>query len=199
MEYSTMALIGALVLTAIYSVKVYNKLISYKTQYENGYAQIDVQLKRRLDLIPNLVDVAKKYMEHEKEVLVRVTEARAGLMDASDRARLNPGSSGAMTALAVSEATMNEAMGGFNMKMEAYPDLKANTNMMQLSEELVSTENKISYARQGYNDLIQKFNEYRKSFPNIFIAGFTGFSEDASQLTFSESNEALNKPVDVKF
>ncbi|HHQ69250.1 MAG TPA: LemA family protein [Halothiobacillaceae bacterium] len=173
-------------------VKIYNTLVSYKTQYENAFAQIDVQLKRRLDLIPNLVDVAKRYMEHERDTLLKVTEARSEMAQALKQAEKMPGSQAAMKQLATAEATLNNAMAGFNIRVEAYPDLKANENMQQLSEELVSTENRIAYARQGFNDLVQKFNEYRRSFPPIFIASMLGFKEDAALLEFSESRQELN-------
>lgn len=175
-----------------WAVKIYNTLVSYKTQYENGFAQIDVQLKRRLDLIPNLVDVAKRYMEHEQDTLLKVTEARSEMAQALKQAEKMPGSAAAMKQLGTAEATLTDAMAGFNIRVEAYPELKANENMQQLSEELVSTENRIAYARQGFNDLVQKFNEYRKSFPPIFIAPMLGFKEDAALLEFSESREELN-------
>lgn len=185
-----------LVLVAIigfWAVKIYNTLVSYKTQYENGFAQIDVQLKRRLDLIPNLVDTAKRYMEHEQDTLLKVTEARSEMAQALKQAEKMPGSQAAMKQLATAEATLTDAMAGFNIRVEAYPELKASENMQQLSEELVSTENRIAYARQGFNDLVQKFNEYRKSFPPVLFAAMFGFKEDAALLEFSESREELNK------
>jgi LemA protein len=172
-------------------INIYNKLVSYKTQYQNGFEQISVQLKRRLDLIGNLVDAAKKYMEHEKETLTAVTQARSGLLSATQAAEKNPGDVNIMATLATSQVALDSAMGGFNMKMEDYPDLKASENMMQLSEEMTTTENRIAAARQGYNDLVQKFNEYKKSFPTTIFAGIFGFG-DASNLEFSESIEQLN-------
>ena len=173
-------------------VSIYNKLVSYKTQYQNGFEQISVQLKRRLDLIGNLVDAAKKYMEHEKETLMAVTQARSGLLNATQAAEKNPGDINVMATLATSQVALDGAMGGFNMKMEDYPDLKASENMMQLSEEMTTTENRIASARQGYNDLVQKFNEYKKSFPTVILAGMFGFGDDANNLEFSESIEQLN-------
>jgi LemA protein len=173
-------------------VSIYNKLVSYKTQYQNGFEQISVQLKRRLDLIGNLVDAAKKYMEHEKETLMAVTQARSGLLNATQAAEKNPGDINVMATLATSQVALDSAMGGFNMKMEDYPDLKASENMMQLSEEMTTTENRIAAARQGYNDLVQKFNEYKKSFPTVILAGMFGFGDDANNLEFSESIEQLN-------
>ena len=179
-------------IVVMWVVSIYNKLVSYKTQYQNGFEQISVQLKRRLDLIGNLVDAAKKYMEHEKETLMAVTQARSGLLNATQAAEKNPGDINVMATLATSQVALDSAMGGFNMKMEDYPDLKASENMMQLSEEMTTTENRIASARQGYNDLVQKFNEYKKSFPTVILAGMFGFGDDANNLEFSESIEQLN-------
>jgi LemA protein len=200
MEFLTQnwLLITIVAILLIWIVSIYNNLVSYKTQYQNGFEQISVQLKRRLDLIGNLVDVAKKYMEHERETLSAVTEARAGLIQANEVAQKNPGEANAMANLASSQVALDSAMGGFNLKMEAYPDLKASDNMMQLSEEMTTTENRIASARQGYNDLVQKFNEYKKSFPNLLFAGVFGFSMNAQNLEFSESIEQLNQaPKDL--
>ncbi|BBB22477.1 LemA protein [Abyssogena phaseoliformis symbiont OG214] len=200
MEYLTQnwLLIIIMVVLLIWVVSIYNSLVSYKTQYQNGFEQISVQLKRRLDLIGNLVDVAKKYMEHERETLTAVTEARAGLIQANEVAQKNPGEASAMANLASSQIALDNAMGGFNLKMEAYPDLKASENMMQLSEEMTTTENRIASARQGYNDLVQKFNEYKKSFPNVLFTGVFGFGVDALNLEFSESMAQLNQaPKDL--
>ncbi|CAC9458671.1 LemA protein [uncultured Gammaproteobacteria bacterium] len=200
MEFITQnwLIIAIVAITVIWVVKIYNNLVSYKTQYQNGFEQISVQLKRRLDLIGNLVDAAKKYMEHEKETLMAVTQARSGLLQATQVAENNPGDANVMATLASSQATLESAMGGFNLKMEDYPELKASENMMQLSEEITTTENRIASARQGYNDLVQKFNEYKKSFPNVILAGVFGFSADAQNLEFSESLEQLNEaPKDL--
>jgi LemA protein len=200
MEFITQnwLIIAIVAIMVIWVVKIYNNLVSYKTQYQNGFEQISVQLKRRLDLIGNLVDAAKKYMEHEKETLMAVTQARSGLLQATQVAENNPGDANVMATLASSQATLESAMGGFNLKMEDYPELKASENMMQLSEEITTTENRIASARQGYNDLVQKFNEYKKSFPNVILAGVFGFSADAQNLEFSESLEQLNEaPKDL--
>jgi LemA protein len=191
-------IIAIITITIIWIVKIYNNLVSYKTQYQNGFEQISVQLKRRLDLIGNLVDAAKKYMEHEKETLMAVTQARSGLLQATQAAENNPDNANVMANLATSQVALESAMGGFNLKMEDYPDLKASENMMQLSEEMTTTENRIASARQGYNDLVQKFNEYKKSFPNVVFAGLFGFSADAQNLEFNESIEQLNEaPKDL--
>jgi LemA protein len=189
------AIIGILI---IWIVKIYNNLVSYKTQYQNGFEQISVQLKRRLDLIGNLVDAAKKYMAHEKETLMAVTQARSGLLQATQAAENNPTNANTMATLASSQMALEGAMGGFNLKMEDYPELKASENMMQLAEELTSTENRIASARQGYNDLVQKFNEYKKSFPNVIFAGMFGFGADAQNLEFNENIQQLNEvPKDL--
>ena len=181
-----------LIIAFIWGVKIYNNLVSYKTQYKNGFEQISVQLKRRMDLVGNLVKAAEKYMEHEKETLMAVTRARTGLLDATQNADKNPGDTQVMQTLATSQVALDSAVGGLNLKMEDYPDLKASENMMQLSEEMTTTENRIAAARQGYNDLVQKFNEYKKSFPNLIFAGIFGFKDEAKNLEFSESAEELN-------
>ncbi|MBK1735714.1 LemA family protein [Halorhodospira abdelmalekii] len=200
MELLPVALIiGLLLIMVIYSVSIYNKLVSYRTQYENAFAQIDVQLKRRLDLIPNLVEVARKYMEHEKETLLAVTRARSEMATALEEAQRAPGNADVMKKLAAAEGTLQSAMAGFNLRVEAYPDLKASENMKQLSEELVSTENRVAYARQGYNDLVQKYNEYRRSFPPVLFASMFGHPEDATLLEFAESRETLNEAPQVNF
>jgi LemA protein len=194
MEFITQnwLIIAVIAIVVIWIVKIYNNLVSYKTQYENGFEQISVQLKRRMDLVENLVKSAQKYMEHEKETLTAVTQARTGLLAATQAAEQQPGNEQAMATLAASQVALDNAMGGFNMKMEDYPDLKASENMMQLSEEMTTTENRIAAARQGYNDLVQKFNEYKKIFPNVIFAGMFGFGADAQNLEFSESLDELN-------
>jgi LemA protein len=196
MEYAIYVVIAIIIIMLI---TTYNKLVSYQQQYKNGFEQISVQLKRRIDLIGNLVEVAKKYMKHEKETLMAVTEARAGLTAANNAAQANPGDSSVMAKLAGSQMAMDNAMGGFQMKMEDYPDLKASENMAQLSEEMTSTENRIASARQGYNDLVLKFNEYKRQFPTVMLAGLFGFSDDANNLEFEESVVELNKAPKVSF
>ncbi|WP_190600745.1 LemA family protein [Candidatus Vesicomyidisocius sp. SY067_SCS001] len=191
-------LITIIIVLLIWLASIYNNLVSYKTQYQNGFEQISVQLKRRLDLIGNLVDIAKKYMEHERETLTTVTKARTELIQTNKVAQKNPDKKNAMTNLASSQIALESAMNGFNLKMEAYPDLKANSNMIQLSEEMIATENRIASARQGYNDLVQKFNEYKKSFPNILFTSIFKFSVDAQNLEFNESIEQLKQaPKDL--
>lgn len=187
--------IGIAVVLIIYAIVIYNTLNSYREQYKNGYSQIDVQLKRRHDLIPNLVNTAKAYMKHEAETLTAVTEARAKALQAADAARTNPGDPKAMAALGSAEGELMATLGNARVAFEAYPDLKADANMRQLSEELTTTENRVAYARQGYNDLVQKFNEYRKSFPAIVLAGLFGFREDAGFMEYDDIAEARQAPV----
>jgi LemA protein len=172
-------LLGVLVLVALIAagavVGIYNKLVTLRNRYKNGYAQIDVQLKRRYDLIPNLVETAKGYLKHESGTLTAVTEARNIAYAASKGAASNPGDAGAMKNLVAAEAGLGGALSRLMMVSESYPDLKANQNMMQLTEELTSTENKISFARQAYNDSVMTYNTEREVFPSNLIAGMFNF------------------------
>jgi LemA protein len=157
-------------------VGIYNKLVTMRNRYKNAYAQIDVQLKRRYDLIPNLVETAKGYIKHERETLTAVTEARNIAYAASKAAAANPGDAAAMKGLVSAESGLAGTLSRLMMVSEAYPDLKANQNMMQLSEELTSTENKISFARQAYNDSVMTYNTDREVFPSNLIAGMFNFN-----------------------
>jgi len=192
-----MELIIILVVAAIlgfWIAAMYNKLVTLKNRFENAFAQIEVQLKRRYDLIPNLVETAKGYMSHERETLEAVISARnqamAGLQTAADA----PGDPSAMQGLAGAEGLLGSAMGRLNVVMEAYPDLKANQNMMQLTEELTTTENKVAFARQGYNDQVTTYNIYRQSFPPILFANLFGHNNDAELLEFEDSTEIQAAP-----
>ena len=156
-------------------VGIYNKLVTMRNRYKNSYAQIDVQLKRRYDLIPNLVETAKGYMKHESSTLEAVTAARNIAYAASKTAAANPGDASAVKGLASAEAGLGGALSRLMMVSEQYPDLKANQNMMQLTEELTSTENKISFARQAYNDSVMSYNTDREVFPSNLIAGMFNF------------------------
>jgi LemA protein len=156
-------------------IGIYNKLVTMRNRYKNAYAQIDVQLKRRYDLIPNLVETAKGYMKHESGTLEAVTQARNIAYAASKTAAANPGDAGAVKSLAAAETGLGGALSRLMMVSEAYPDLKANQNMMQLTEELTSTENKISFARQAYNDSVMAYNTDREVFPSNMIAGMFNF------------------------
>jgi LemA protein len=178
-------------------IGVYNKLVTMRNRYKNAYAQIDVQLKRRYDLIPNLVETAKGYIKHERETLEAVTAARNIAYAASKAAAANPGDSSAIKSLASAETGLGGTLSRLMMVSEQYPDLKANQNMMQLTEELTSTENKISFARQAYNDSVMTFNTDREVFPSNLIAGMFNFGpaelfvidkpeqKDASKVSFS--------------
>ncbi|HEY1663954.1 MAG TPA: LemA family protein [Verrucomicrobiae bacterium] len=156
-------------------IGVYNKLVTMRNRYKNAYAQIDVQLKRRYDLIPNLVETAKGYIKHERETLEAVTQARNIAYAASKTAAANPGDASAVKSLSAAESGLAGTLSRLMMVSEAYPDLKANQNMMQLTEELTSTENKISFARQAYNDSVMTYNTDREVFPSNMIAGMFNF------------------------
>ncbi len=179
---------------AFWVASIYNKLVALKNRYENGFAQIEVQLKRRYDLIPNLVETAKGYLSHERETLEAVISARNQAMAGLAAAAADPGNADAIKELASAEGVLGSAMGRLNVVMEAYPDLKANENMMQLSEELTSTENKVAFARQGYNDQVTAYNSYRQSFPPVVFAGMFGHPTDAELLEFEDSAEIQAAP-----
>ncbi|MEM9409592.1 MAG: LemA family protein [Planctomycetota bacterium] len=175
-----------------YAAKIYNELIKLQNRYENMFAQIDVQLTRRHDLIPNLVETAKGYMSHEKETLEAVVQARNQAVSASQSAVQNPGDPNAMQQLSSAEGQLNSAIGRLLMVAEDYPDLKANENMLLIQEELTATENKVAYARQGYNDSVTRFNTHRETFPAVLIAGFLGFVE-ANLLEATETERQAPK------
>jgi LemA protein len=171
--------VGAVVLIILWGIAAYNGLVVARNRYKNAYAQIDVQLKRRYDLIPNLIECVKGYMGHEKGTLEAVVAARTNAYAASQKAASKPGDPAAMKELSQAEAQLGGALGRLIAVAEAYPDLKANQNMMSLQEELTSTENKISFARQAYNDSVTAFNNQRQVFPTVIVANFAGFTEAA--------------------
>jgi LemA protein len=171
---AVIVLVCALGLVA-FVIGVYNKLVTMRNRYKNAYAQIDVQLKRRYDLIPNLVEIAKGYIKHERETLENVTKARNIAYVASQAAAANPGDAGTMKNLVSAESGLAGTLSRLMMVSEQYPDLKANQNMMQLTEELTSTENKISFARQAYNDSVMVYNTDREIFPSNLVAGMFNF------------------------
>ncbi|MCP2324610.1 LemA protein [Hamadaea flava] len=162
-----------------WGVSVYNGLVRARNGYKNAFAQIDVQLTRRHDLIPNLVETAKGYIKHERETLEAVTAARTRAVTAQSAAGANPGDPAAMQELGGAEGMLTQALGRLFAVAEAYPDLKANQNMMQLSEELTSTENRVAFARQAYNDSVMAYNNKREVFPANLIAGMGGFGQAA--------------------
>jgi len=197
MSWGFWIVVGIVVAAAVWLISIYNGLVARRNRFKNAFAQIDVQLKRRYDLIPNLVETAKEYIKHERQTLEAVIAARASAQSANQRAAANPADAEAMKRMGAAEAGLSGALGRLFAVSEAYPDLKANQTMMQLSEELTSTENKISFARQAYNDEVMSYNTAIESFPDNFVAGFGGFRE-ATLLESTESPEE-RKPVRVSF
>jgi LemA protein len=168
--------LGIIVAFVVFLISIYNGLVTARNGFKNAFAQIDVQLQRRHDLIPNLVETAKGYIKHERETLEAVIAARNQAVAGLKAAAASPGDAGAMKQLGAAEGVLGAAMGRFMAVAEAYPDLKANQNMMQLSEELSSTENRVAFARQAYNDGVLTYNNKREVFPNNIVAGMFGFS-----------------------
>jgi LemA protein len=168
-------LLVLIVIAALWGVGIYNGLVTARNAFKNAFAQIDVQLTRRYDLIPNLVEVAKGYMAHERETLEAVVQARAAAVTGLAAAKANPGDAAAMNQLASAEQGLGGALGRLMVVSEQYPDLKANQNMMQLTEELTSTENRVAFARQAYNDSVMAYNNKREVFPSSLVAGIFNF------------------------
>lgn len=198
MDISTLIILVVIGALVFYMVSVYNRLVALKNRFENAFAQIEVQLKRRYDLIPNLVETAKAYLTHERETLEAVTQARNQALSGLNAASNAPGNPEAMAQLGGAEGSLAGALGRLNMVMEAYPDLKASQNMMQLNEELTSTENKVAFSRQGFNDAVMAYNTYKQSFPPVAVAGFFGHRDDAALLEFADS-EAIQQAPKVSF
>jgi LemA protein len=202
MNAGTVALIilGVLLFFAIvlilWGISIYNGLVTLRNRFKNAFAQIDVQLKRRYDLIPNLVETAKGYMQHERETLEAVISARNNAVSANNQAAADPGNATAMTSLMGAETALTGTLGRLFAVMEAYPDLKANQNMLALQEELTSTENRIAFARQAYNDGVMTYNIARETFPSNIVAGMFSFKEAS---LFEVTNATEKEPVKVAF
>lgn len=174
-----LVIVGLAVVVGLWGVGIYNGLVTARNAFKNAFAQIDVQLQRRFDLIPNLVETAKGYMSHERETLEAVVAARAAAQSGLSAAKANPGDPAAMAQLAAAQGQLNTGLGRLLAVAEAYPDLKANQNMMQLTEELTTTENKVAFARQAYNDSVMAFNNRREVFPSSLVAGMFNFAPAA--------------------
>jgi LemA protein len=187
-------LVGIAFIVVLWATGIYNQLVTLKNRYQNAFSQIEVQLKRRYDLIPNLVETAKGYMAHERGTLEAVISARNQAVGGLQRAAANPGDPAAMKALSSAEQGLSGALGRLFAVAEAYPDLKANQNMMQLSEEITSTENKVAFSRQAYNDAVTAYNTYKQTFPPVLIAGIVGHGQNAELLQFEDSAKIAEAP-----
>ena len=185
--------LAVIVVIAIWAIAIYNGLVTLRNRFKNAFSQIDVQLKRRYDLIPNLVESVKGYMAHERGTLEAVVQARGSAVSAAQTAAARPGDPGAMQALSQAEGALGGALGRLLAVFEQYPDLKANQNVLGLQEELTSTENKIAFARQAYNDSVMEYNTKRESFPQVAFAGVMGFGP-AELLQSTEAPEERKAP-----
>jgi LemA protein len=185
--------LAVIVVLAVWAISIYNRLVSQRNRFKNAYSQIDVQLKRRYDLIPNLVETAKAYIKHERDTLEAVTRARNTAVAAAQAAGANPGNPAAMQGLGQAEGVLTGVLSRLLAVVESYPDLKANQNMLALQEELSSTENKVAFARQAYNDSVMDYNTRRESFPDSIFAGVFGFGP-AELLQATESAEERKAP-----
>ena len=184
---------------AFWAMGIYNGLVTARNAYKNAFAQIDVQLQRRFDLIPNLVEVAKKYMAHERETLEAVIAARSAAQSGLAAAKASPGDPAAMAQLAAAQGQLNAGLGRLLAVAEAYPDLKANQNMMQLTEELTSTENKVAFSRQAFNDSVMAYNNKREVLPNSVFAGMFGFQPATLLEIPADKQEQVREAPKVQF
>ena len=194
MSTAGIVFLATLAIVVVWGVAIYNQLVALGNRYKNAFAQIDVQLKRRHDLIPNLVETAKGYLSHERETLEAVVTARneaATALRAVTQSGIAPET---VRNLSGAEGALASALGKLNVVMEAYPDLKASANMQQLSEELTSTENRVAFARQGFNDSVMNYNTYRQSFPNVILANFFGHKHDATLLEIEDRAQIQQAP-----
>jgi len=194
---AVLILLVIIVVLVVWAVGIFNGLVALRNRFKNAFAQIDVQLKRRYDLIPNLVEVAKGYMKHERETLEAVIKARNSAQGAAQAAQAAPGDPAAMQALGQAEGALTGVLGRMFALAESYPDLKANTNMLSLQEELSSTENKVSFARQAFNDAVMEYNTKRESFPGNFFAGMFNFGP--AELLQSTASAEERKAPQVTF
>ena len=190
---TALVIIGVLIVLAMFVVGIYNKLVTLKNRFENAFSQIEVQLQRRYDLIPNLIETVKGYMKHEKETLEAVIQARNQAAGSLQAASKNPGDASAIAGLAGAEGMLGGALGRLFALSESYPDLKANQNMANLQEELSSTENKVAFSRQAFNDSVTAYNTYKQTFPPVFFAGMFGHGQDGTLLEF-ESKKIAEVP-----
>ena len=193
---SFLIFLGVIAALVFWAIGIYNRLVNERNRVRNAFAQIDVQLTRRYDLIPNLVEAVKGYMKHERETLEAVIQARNNAVSSLDAAKADPANAEAMQKLGASEGALGSALGRLFALSEAYPDLKANQNMMQLQEELGSTENKVAFSRQAFNDAVLGYNNSAENFPNTLIAGF--FSFKLASFLEIDSEEMRDAP-DVSF
>ncbi|WP_422910431.1 LemA family protein [Pseudomonas sp. MAC6] len=198
MSISTLIILAVVAALIFYVIGIYNQLVTLRNRFQNAFAQIEVQLKRRYDLIPNLVETAKGYMAHERETLEAVIAARNNAVTGLKAASAQPGNAQSMAQLGGAEGLLNSALGRLNVTLEAYPDLKASANMQQLSEELSSTENKVAFARQAFNDAVMAYNTYKQAFPPVLLAASFGHAQDASLLEFADS-AAIQEAPKVSF
>jgi len=194
MDIGTLVFFAVLVILVVWGVSIFNQLVTLRNRFLNAFAQIEVQLKRRYDLIPNLVETAKGYLAHERGTLESVIAARNQALSGLQAAAADPANAEAMKRLGTAEGSLAGALGRLNVVVEAYPDLKANQNMMQVSEELTSTENKVAFARQAYNDQVMAYNTYKQTFPPVLLAGFFGHRQDATLLEFADRAQIQDAP-----
>jgi len=193
-----LVILGIAVAIGLWGVGIYNALVTARNAFKNAFAQIDVQLQRRFDLIPNLVETAKGYLKHERETLDAVVSARSAAQSGLAAAKADPGNPEAMAQLAAAQGQLNAGLGRLLAIVEAYPDLKANQNMMQLTEELTTTENKVAFARQAYNDAVMAYNNRREVFPSSLVAGAMNFAP-AALLDIPEDKPEVREAPKVQF